>query len=159
MRITATLSAAVLCLLFVTTATAGDCCEKETCGKACHEGYCRVVRGTKEVKKTVWVVECEPFCVPYPGCGRHRSRSCGQDCRDDGCCDTGCCKKRCLVPPKCGPIRYRKKLVKKEIKCQVPIYKCVPVACGCCSEDGCAEPAADAGKARQALGPAPFPRW
>jgi hypothetical protein len=34
------------------------------------------------------------------------------------------------MAPKCGPVRTKMKLVKKEIDCEVPVYKCV-VVCGC----------------------------
>jgi hypothetical protein len=56
------------------------------------------------VKKTVWAVECEEFCVPRPG--------------------RGCC-----AP--CGKMHTRKKLLRKEITVKVPVYKCVVVDCAC----------------------------
>jgi hypothetical protein len=56
----------------------------------------------KEIKKTVWVVECEEFCTTLPG--------------------------RCCTP-RCGKVRCKKKLVKKEIKVQVPVYRCKVVDC------------------------------
>jgi hypothetical protein len=51
-----------------------------------------------------------------------------------------------MVPPRCGKVRCVKKLVKKEITCEVPVYKCVVVCCspGCCEaarRDGGAAPA------------------
>ena len=39
------------------------------------------------------------------------------------------------MPPRCGPVRTRKKLVKKEITCEVPVYRCVIG----CSNNGCGE--------------------
>ena len=123
-----------------------DCCSR--CGV---KKVCKVVCEMKEVKKTCWEVECEEFCVPLPGLGKSR-------CADQGCCEvTGCgdeCSDGCendvcqslrerpMVPPKCGEVRCRKKLVKKETTCEVPVYKCVLVpACGCgsggCTDTGC----------------------
>ena len=62
---------------------------------------------------------------------------------------------RKYVPPKCGKVRTRKKLVKKEIVCEVPVYKCVVV----CSDPGCCEAASgcldeEASKAAPAPAPA-----
>jgi hypothetical protein len=90
-------------------------------------------------------------------------------CSEPTCCDTNCScagkkscyKKRPLVPPRCGPVRCRKKLVKKTITCEVPVYKCV--VCGACC-DACSPchdipPATPAKKVegKQALMPAPMP--
>jgi hypothetical protein len=56
-----------------------------------------------------------------------------------------------MVPPRCGPVRLRKKLVKKEIVCEVPVYKCVVVCgngcCDCCDPCGFGEEAEPAGAA------------
>ena len=160
MRISEFFSAAMACLFFVATTTAGDGCANAcspACGVKCAPKTCRVVCEMKEVKKTVWVVECEEFCVPNPRCEK--------TCRDKKCCtpdcsvDRGCdgCGKSCLTPPRCGPVRCRKKLVKKEIICKVPVYKCVVTTCdnGCC-EAGDAEPI-KAEDAQKTIQPAPMP--
>ena len=96
----------VTCLLAVPSVVAADdgcapCC-KPACAKCC-----KVVCELKEVKKTVWKVECEEFCVPEPG--------------------RGCC-----VKP--GKVRTRKKLLRKEITVKVPVYRCVVVDCTCGEE-------------------------
>lgn len=147
MRIVITTFFALACLALALPAQAGggcqgpECCVQAcapTCCASCGQKVCRLVRGVKEVKKTVWVVECEEFCLPNPRCTRKccqsscREATCGDTC--DGCCADGKCHSRCLVPPRCGPVRCRKKLIKKEITCKVPIYKCV--VCGACCE-GC----------------------
>ena len=143
--------AVVLCLLFARSAAADDCGGRRVncgrCGKSC-----KVVRETKKVKKTVWVVECEELCAPLPGC--NRCKSCRQECQS---CDAGeqcggCRKGRCkccgkqdpcralqerrYVPPKCGKVRTRKKLVKKEITCEIPVYKCEVCDCQGAGRDG-----------------------
>jgi len=108
-----------------------QCCGHCGCG-ACCEKVCQVVCEMKEVKKTVWVVECEEYCVPLPDC--RNCPSCFPS-RDEGCgsCCTG--SPCAAVPPRCGPVRCKKKLVKKEITCQVPVYKCVVrYLCGNCCE-------------------------
>ena len=97
----------------------------------------------KKVKKTSWVVKCEEFCPSLPGCGHGCKSSCGGSC-DTGC-DSDCCGDPCaslkkpMVPPKCGKVRCRKKLVKKTITCEIPSYKCIVVCCNagcnaCCDE-------------------------
>lgn len=130
------------CLTLVLPAQAGNACGPACCNSCGHK-VCRVVCGMKEIKKTVWVVECEEFCVPNPHCPRDCCKSsccqesaCGDTC--DGCCASGGgCHHKCLVPPKCGPVRCRKKLIKKEIVCKVPVYKCT--VCGACGEACCDE--------------------
>ena len=115
-----------------------DCCNQ--CGV---QKTCKVVCEMKKVKKTSWVVKCEEFCPSLPGCGHGCKSSCGGSC-DTGC-DSDCCGDPCaslqkpMVPPKCGKVRSRKKLVKKEITCEVPTYKCIVVCCNagcnaCCDE-------------------------
>lgn len=74
------------------------------CRPACQK-CCKIVCEMKKVKKTVWAVECEEFCVPRPSLR--------------GCCVT------------CGKVRCRRKLLKKEITVEVPVYKCVVVDCTC----------------------------
>jgi hypothetical protein len=125
-------------------------------------------------KKVCWVVECEEFCVPLPGFWK-------KGCDDGACgagsggewaagCEDNVCKslhERRVVEPKCGKVRYRKKLVKKEITCRVPEYKCVvEYVCGdCCGQGcgGCAEPdarmpvAAQAGATAAPDAPLPAP--
>lgn len=126
------------------------CCESPGCCDQCGcQKICQVVCEMKEVKRHVWVVECEPFCPPLPRFPRP-CRPCCDDCGTESCqskvacCDAGCGKccdpceplrNRCLVPPKCGPVRSRKKLVKKEVICEVPVYKCVVVCGGGCQAD------------------------
>ena len=137
--------------------TPAACTEVQTCGSADHcgrcgsccpcEKYCRVVCATKEVKKTVWVVKCEDFCAPLPNCGHKGCGNCaacnaGAACGAEPACSDGCGTKcdpcaseenKCLVPPKCGKVREKKTLEKKEIVCKVPSYKCVVVyACSNC---------------------------
>ena len=73
-------------------------------GKACCAKCCQPVCEMKEVKKTVWVVECKTICPMMPS--------------------------RCCTP-RCGKPKCVKELIKKEIAVKVPVYKCVPVACGC----------------------------
>jgi hypothetical protein len=128
----------------------------------------------KEVKKTVWVVKCEDFCAPLPGCGRGCCNGCkgceacggAEKCAAEPVCHEGCGKKcnpcaveeaKHLVPPKCGKVRTRKILEKKEIVCRVPCYKCVVVySCpNCCGNEGCDGQAAPA-PAKPAA-PAPMP--
>ena len=123
----------------VQTCGAADHCAR--CGRACQcEKHCCVVCEMKEVKKMVWVVKCEDFCAPLPNCGCEHG--CCNGC--NGCAACGaeptCCercgkkcdpcaaeKNKCCVPPKCGKVRTKKVLVKKEVVCQVPSYKCVVV--------------------------------
>jgi hypothetical protein len=96
-------------------------------------------------------VECEEFCAPLPGW-----RACCKTvtcdvptCDDGGCCEPcgdrcgeGCCgPKSCygipVAKPKCGPVRCRKVLVKKEYTCEVPVYECVVkyLCPGCCAAE------------------------
>jgi len=139
-----------------------DCCEPEqVCGtpdccghcgrRSVCDKVCRVVCEMKEVKKTVWTVETEEFCVPMPNCGHGCQQGCGScgscdagGCGEESCTTCGCdpcesLRNRKVVPPRCGPVRCRKKLVKKEITCEVPTYKCVVEFCcpGC--DSGCGE--------------------
>lgn len=167
--------------------TPAACTEVQTCGSADHcgrcghagpcEKYCKVVCGTKEVKKHVWVVKCEDFCVPLPNCGHKGCGGCDEcracsaaeasgcepacrDCGDGKKCDPCAAEKnKCLVPPKCGKVREKKTLEKKEIVCKVPSYKCVVVyacsACGC-QESG-SEKAPAAAPTDTPAAPAPVP--
>jgi hypothetical protein len=149
------------------------------CGRACQcEKYCRVVCGEKEVKKTVWVVKCEDFCAPLPNCG-HSCCKGGQaccnsaekeNCAGETACCNGCGKKcdpcavernKCYIPPKCGKVRTKKTLEKKEVVCKVPAYKCLVVYCcpDCCGQgyDGQAAPAPAKPTVPPTLPPAPVP--
>jgi len=153
MRVTISTFVAAMIWLAVGWATAADdakplaaCAEVQTfggaercahCGRCCAcEKHCRVVCETKEVKKTVWVVKCEEFCAPLPGCGK--GCGCGDargSCGNEAACGCESCGKSCdpcaaenakrYVPPKCGKVRERKTLEKKEVVCKVPSYKCV----------------------------------
>jgi hypothetical protein len=158
----------------------GACTEVQTCGAAGHcaccgrtcqcEKHCQVVCQMKEVKKTVWVVKCEDFCAPLPNCGLGCRKDCNgcKSCAAGGveptCCE-GCGKKRdpcaaeknkCYVPPKCGKVRTRKVLEKKEVVCMVPSYKCVVVyTCpNCCGSEKC-DGQAPATPVKPALPPPP----
>jgi len=162
-----------------TCAAERACCGvKHTCGTCGVPKTCKVVCEMKKVKKTVWRVECEEFCASLPGC--ERSCRCRKGCGDAGCGETGCCETGCgedacgggccedpcadllsrkRVPPKCGKVRTRKKLVKREIICEVPTYKCVVAGCGTCG--GCGEASeaapAEAAPEEEPLPPAPAP--
>ena len=157
----------------VQTCGAADHCG--CCGRACPcEKHCRVVCEMKEVKKTVWVVKCEDFCAPLPNCGLgccNGCKSCG-DCTAKEACgnEPACCegrgnkcdpcaveKNKRLVPPKCGKVRTKKTLEKKEVVCMVPSYKCVVVySCpNCQGNEGCDGQAAPT-PAKPAT-PAPMP--
>lgn len=104
------------------------------CGICGHRGDCRpkctVICTTKNRVKTVWQVKEEEYCNPLPslfGC-----REC--EVVKDGDGEKGTPKGR---PPKCGPVRTKKVLVKKEIVEKVPVYKCVPAyACEKCVKEG-----------------------
>ena len=148
----------------------GECCAPASCDPVmygdpgCDPGYCngcgcrkvcKVVCEMKKVKKTVWVVECEDFCAPLPRLGCHHGCSpcaanCGacKACKD--CCDPCASLQRPIVPPKCGKVRTKKTLVKKEIECEVPVYKCVvvcPTAHGDCGQGWCEAPEGQAAPA------------
>jgi len=141
----------VVASLLASVAVAADsrkappCCDQtpDCCSRCGVRMVCKVVCEMKTVKKSCWVVECEDFCVPMPrctlgcktGCGKKSCGGCGDSCCGDSCDSTG----RPMVPPKCGKVRTRKKLVKKEIACKVPVYKCVVVCPGDCCGDGCVE--------------------
>jgi hypothetical protein len=139
-------------LLIALTASGGEPCQTpacctETCGapdycghcgaKCCCQKYCQLVCTTKEVKKYCFVVHCEDFCAPLPNCpGGQKCCNCGQaDCTQCRQCSSKSCDPcqveytKCLVPPKCGKVRTKKTLEKKEIVCKVPTYKCIVVYC------------------------------
>ena len=151
----------------VQTCGGEGCCG--CCGCACQcEKHCRVVCEMKEVKKTVWVVKCEDFCDPRPNFGGRCCGHCGEcnGCSAEAtCCGDECGNKcdpcavernKCLVPPKCGKVRTRKILEKKEVVCTVPCYKCVVVyCCPNCGSNGCDEQTAPA--PTQPVAPPPAP--
>ncbi len=125
------------------------------CPAHCGRPDCVVVVEMKKVKKHVWVVECEEHCPSLPG-----SRLLG-GCRGGGCGTGGACVRpsalgtpcgacdpcaavraqaQAQCPPKCSHARCRKVLKRKEIECEVPVYKCVPASKaggharpGCCA--------------------------
>lgn len=154
------------CALFAGAAMAGDCCSKPACcDDGCQKTACKIVCVMKKVKKTVWVVECEPICIANPDCKRS-CRGCKTGCDCDTGCDIGCGCGNCdpcaellarpMVKPKCRMI-CRKKLVKKTIICEVPTYKCITVPCGSCCGCNEHESAAPAKEEKSAINPAPLP--
>lgn len=146
------------------------------CGhKGCCEKHCKIVCEMKEVKKHVWEVKCEEFCPTLPSCGRNCGCNCGNPCTEGQACCTSCdCggRKGCdpcagedekvsrMKTPTCGKTRVKKTLVKKEVTCKVPTYKCVVVytcsSCGC--NEGSGEQAAPADAKPVEPPPAPAPR-
>jgi hypothetical protein len=156
--------------------TPSPCGEAQTCGSpalcgrcgnhCCCEKYCKIVCEMKEVKKTVWVVKCSEFCTMMPNCGHDDCCGCescqaGKSCAEPSCgCECGkkcdpCAAEnnKCYVPPKCGKIREKKTLEKKEVVCKVPSYKCVVVYC--CPQCGGEEKASPS--APPPANPAPSP--
>ena len=103
-------------------------CEHGHCAFCGHLTVCQVVVETKKVKKQVWAVECEEFCAPLPHLCVHAGRIHTGPAKDG--CDPCASVAGPAVPPRCGKLRTRKKLVRKEIECEVPVYRCV-VVCGC----------------------------
>jgi hypothetical protein len=102
-----------------------------------------VVCETRTITKHCWRVECEEFCAPLPGCVRWswdwcglfagRGKGCQADCGDEACGGACCGNAPGRVPPKCGPVRTRKKLVLEEYECRVPVYSCeVKYLCAGC---------------------------
>ncbi|MEN6408022.1 MAG: hypothetical protein ABFC77_16330 [Thermoguttaceae bacterium] len=157
-----------------TPAACAECASVEThgsshcCAHCGHAGpcekYCQIVCETKDVKKTVWVVQCEEFCTTLPRLA-HRDDCDGQDCQS--CKAEGCGKDRCdpcavenakkFVAPKCGKVREKKTLQKKEVVCKVPSYKCVVTYCCPQCGGGGQETSAPATPARPAA-PMPAPK-
>jgi hypothetical protein len=163
--------ALAISMLVATMAVAGDCgavagcddpgcCDKAAKDKSCcprcgSKGKtCQVESGVRLVKRHVWVVECSDMCPSLPGrdCCRNRCKTgnCGKCCAAS--CEDGCAAKvdpceslkdRKYIEPKCMKSRTIKKLVRKEVLCEVPAYKCVS-ACGKCGAN-CGEPAAACG--------------
>ncbi|MDZ7616519.1 MAG: hypothetical protein U1E05_05900 [Patescibacteria group bacterium] len=161
MRIMVTSLGVALVLASTAAVQAADCCAApmactpavEACDPGCGgpgvRKVCKVVVEMKKVKKHVWVCECEEHCTGLPGTGLFSRWLDGSgSCSDSAACEPACggcgtcdpcdaVRAQLHCPPKCGPVRTRKKLVKKEVECEVPSYKCVAVsvpACraGCC---------------------------
>lgn len=183
MRIVSQLLAVSACFLLAYSATAQECCEPQDCCKHCGcKKVCKVVCETKKVTKTIWQVQCEEFCPQLPGrgplgrgpccdpgcccepCGEEAEAACSAE---GSCCSDPCASLRCkpVHPPRCGKVRCRRKLVKREVICEVPVYKCVVVCCHGCCDPGCgcgeqeaapAEPAEAPGPS-QAMDAAPLP--
>jgi hypothetical protein len=129
------------------------CCAHCGC-HCCLKPVCRIVCETKEVKETVYECACEDFCVPGP------SKQVGCYCETDPNCPCHIEQKPIYKPCWCDMF-HRKKLVKKEIVKEVPVYKCVVEyvcadCCGRCGGGHCGEPtqACSAGQA-QVLTPLP----
>ena len=161
------------------TSAPGTCNEVQTCGDpnccahcGCHdccEKYCKVVCEMKEIKKTVWAVKCEDFCTSLPSCPLNCDDCCdpcNKECCKESNCDNGgkCCnpcasiENRNYNPPKCGKVRTKKTLEKKEITCKIPSYKCVVVyACANCGSKCGGERAAQEAPAKDPT-PAPAPK-
>lgn len=151
-----------------------DCCGR--CGyKGCCEKHCKIVCEMKEVKKHVWEVKCEEFCPLLPSCGRDSCcDNCGQKCAEGEVCCGDCKEKSCdpcagenekadrMKTPTCGKMRVKKTLVKKEVICKAPSYKCVVVySCANCGAQECngesVSPAPAKPTAPRAPAPAPAP--
>ena len=139
-----------------------DCCAQ--CGgrKACQKKVCQVVCEIKKEKKYCWSVQCEDFCAPLPNLP---CRECCDKCGGDPAKCGSCCEK-CVTPPKCGKVRTKMTLVKKEYEVEKPVYKCVvKYLCNDCCDSGPAEgtpPAAPAAPSQPSgtptLAPAPMPK-
>ncbi len=113
-------------LLLASTIARADCCDHCHCDNNCCK-VCRLVCETKTVVKPEYDCECEDFCVPG------KSECCVV-------CDE-CGNKKKVFTPTCGCVRTRVKLVKKEKKEQVTVYKCVVEnLCPGCSQKCGAKP-------------------
>ncbi|MHB8971043.1 MAG: hypothetical protein ACYC4N_11395 [Pirellulaceae bacterium] len=175
-----------LCWADSRDATTTNCTETETrgstqccahCGsrRSC-EKYSKIVCEMKEVKKTVWVVKCEEICTILPSCPLSGPCDCGSGqcaaCNPSATCAAceaqgGKCdpcaslENRNFNTPKCGRVREKKTLEKKEITCHVPTYKCVVVySCPQCGQQDSRgeEPSPAAAPVKSALlPPAPGP--
>jgi hypothetical protein len=159
------------------TCTEVQTCGSETCcghcGRHCGcDKTCKIVCEMKEVKKTVWVVHCGEQCTMLPRCplkcccGNNGCNGCNacspaatcENCEANGgkCNACASLENRKYNTPKCGSVREKKTLEKKEITCKVPTYKCVVVySCSQCDMNT-KEPAAPAAPAAPAT-PAPTP--
>lgn len=147
------LLAAAVGILATGWAHGGDVCANSAscCGKTC-----KVVCEMKKVTKTVWVVECEEFCPSLPGCPCG-CNTCATGYNESKCQGGECASlRKPMVPPQCCGVKTKKKLVKKEIECEVPVYKCVVTGhgAGCARDCGEANGAASV-KATAPVAPAP----
>lgn len=151
---------------------APECCAHCGSRTPCKK-YCRVVKETKVIEKTVWEVKCEDFCLPRPrmfgGCYVHPQAcdgECGQ-CDADSC--ENCGEKSCdacdavrkayadCVAPFCGPVRAKKTLVPRKVKCEVTVFKCEVVYCcsAKCYTERSGEPAPEKSTPAPDAAPAP----
>jgi hypothetical protein len=116
----------------VQTCGSEGCCAHCGCRCPCLK-YCCIQPTIREIKKIVWVCHCEDFCAPLPGCKHGCCQENGEDVGAEPCCRRcdPCAveENKCQVPPKCGKVRERKTLERKEIICKVPTYKCIVVYC------------------------------
>jgi hypothetical protein len=144
------------------------------CGQegACQLAVCRIVCETTKIKKPSFHVETEQFCTANPQCPCHGLLGCpcGKCDASEACKSREGCRswldrlvalghEKCIVPPTCGPVRCRKKLVVKEEECEVPAYKCkVEYLCSsCCSACGAAPLEGPSKPMDAAPQPAPLP--
>ncbi|MDY0170445.1 MAG: hypothetical protein RBS80_28145 [Thermoguttaceae bacterium] len=150
-------------------------CHGVACPVNCGRPDCRVVVEIKKVKKHVWVVECEEHCPALPGSrllgGCRGSCGAGHACAQPAACGTSCGKcdacaavraqAQAQCPPRCTHARCRKVLKKKEIECEVPVYKCVPASRACAAGAGCCgvggHPADAAAMQQEPMRVAPLP--
>jgi hypothetical protein len=115
MRTWSILLTAVALSLFAVRAQAGHFCDHCGCQRDCKK-VCRVEVKKKEKKETEYSLECEDFCVPGP------SKRCSY-LVDDKC--KGHPQRKFIWQPTCAKVYTRKKLVKNEVKKEVPDYKWV----------------------------------
>jgi hypothetical protein len=115
-----------LLLLAASTSARANCCDHCHSHNNCCK-VCRLVCETKTVSKPEYECECEDFCLPG------KSECCVT-------CDE-CGNKKKVYTPTCGCIRTRVKLIKKEKKEEVKVYKCVVEnLCPSCSQKCGAKP-------------------
>jgi hypothetical protein len=109
-----------------------ECCDHCGCDCGCRK-VCHLKLDKKKVTKVEYSCECEDFCVPCKSeCVGHK---CECECKPGLC---GCMKEKCCSKPVYRPtgatVYTKKKLVKKEVSKEVPVYKwTVETIC-----DGCA---------------------
>lgn len=150
----------------------GQCAPATICGSSekCHfcgrhdhcKRMCEVVCEMKEVVKVLWIVRCEEFCTSLPrlGCESNREHGACGGCDASGCVTVEREKMPKAVAPRCGHVRCRKVLEKKEVVCKFPCYKCVPAyACeGCCDRGICVPESTVVPPVGVPAPPAPRPR-
>lgn len=112
------------CTLLAVTATVFACSTQAEAGRFfCHHcgccqncrKVCRLKCEKKEETTTEYTCECEDFCLPGP------SKKCGVKTE----CDCTGHHRKIIWQPQCGHVHTRTKLVKKEVKKEVPDYKWV----------------------------------